>query len=175
MQYAKNAADALMPSLEDWLRSLEDKHGLSPAAHSVVQAVINDPRFASFASASELANAANVNVATITRAAQSLNFSGWPDFRQEIRARFMSKLSASDLNVVHQQETGNERPFDTAINRQIEQLVALRRRTDRQALRDVAKAIAAGRRRVIIGSGSFAAIEASLRPTALRFPMRLAT
>lgn len=103
-------------------------------------------------------NAANVNVATITRAAQSLNFSGWPDFRQEIRARFMSKLSAPDLNVVHQEETGSERPFDTAINRQIEQLVALRRRTDRQVVRDVAKAIATGRRRVIIGSGSFASI-----------------
>ncbi|CUX06838.1 MurR/RpiR family transcriptional regulator (plasmid) [Agrobacterium rosae] len=158
MQYAKNAASEFMQSLEDWLRHLDEKHELTPAAHEVVQAVINDPRHASFASAAELAMRANVNVATITRTAQSLGFSGWPDLRQEIRARFMSKLSAPEVSVVHQQETGSERPFDAALNRQIEQLTALRRRTDRQSVRDVAKTIADAKRRIVVGSGSFASI-----------------
>ncbi|CAH2783354.1 MAG: hypothetical protein CBARDCOR_3613 [uncultured Caballeronia sp.] len=74
----------------------------------------------------------------------------------------MSKLSAPELNVVHQQEAGHERPFDMAINHQIDQLIALRRRTDRQAIRNIAKAIASAKRRIIIGSGSFAAITSIL-------------
>ncbi|MBW9114577.1 MurR/RpiR family transcriptional regulator [Rhizobium cauense] len=177
MQYAKNAADDFAESLEDWLRNLDEKYGLTPAAHEVVQAVINDPRHASFASAAELAKKAEVNVATITRTAQSLGFSGWPDLRQEIRARFMSKLSAPEVSVVHQQETGNDRPFDAAVNRQIEQLTALRRRTDRQSVRDVAKIIAGAKRRIVLGSGSFESIANILahHSTLCGYRMELAT
>lgn len=177
MQYAKNAADDFAESLEDWLRNLDEKYGLTPAAHEVVQAVINDPRHASFASAAELAKKAEVNVATITRTAQSLGFSGWPDLRQEIRARFMSKLSAPEVSVVHQQETGNDRPFDAAVNRQIEQLTALRRRTDRQSVRDVAKIIAGAKRRIVLGSGSFESIASILahHSTLCGYRMELAT
>lgn len=177
MQYAKNAASEFIQSLEDWLRHLDEKHELTPAAHEVVQAVINDPRHASFASAAELAMRANVNVATITRTAQSLGFSGWPDLRQEIRARFMSKLSAPEVSVVHQQETRSERPFDAALNRQIEQLTALRRRTDRQSVRDVAKTIADAKRRIVVGSGSFASIANILshHATLCGYRMELAT
>lgn len=177
MQYAKNAADIFVESLEDWLRSLDEKHSLTPAAHEVVQAVINDPRHASFASAADLAKKANVNVATITRTAQSLGFAGWPDLRQEIRTRFMSKLSAPDVSVVHQQEAGSDRPFDAALNRQIEQLTALRRRTDRQSIRDVAKVIAGAKRRVVLGSGSFASIANILahHATLCGYRMELAT
>jgi len=177
MQYAKNTADDFAESLEDWLRNLDEKYGLTPAAHEVVQAVINDPRHASFASAAELAKKAEVNVATITRTAQSLGFSGWPDLRQEIRARFMSKLSAPEVSVVHQQETGNDRPFDAAVNRQIEQLTALRRRTDRQSVRDVAKIIAGAKRRIVLGSGSFESIASILahHSTLCGYRMELAT
>lgn len=158
MQYAKNAAGSFAESLEDWLRDIEEKCGLTPAAHEVVQSVINDPRHASFASAAELAKLSGVNVATVTRTAQSLGFSGWPDLRDEIRTRFISKLSAPDVSKVHRLETGNERPFDAALDRQITQLTALRRRTDRQSVREVAKVIAVARRRIVVGSGSFAAI-----------------
>ncbi|MDS7594238.1 MurR/RpiR family transcriptional regulator [Agrobacterium tumefaciens] len=177
MQYAKNTADTFAESLEDWLRNLDEKHSLTPAAHEVVQAVINDPRHASFASAADLAQKAEVNVATITRTAQSLGFSGWPDLRQEIRTRFMSKLSAPEVSVVHQQETGADRPFDAALNRQIEQLTALRRRTDRQSVRDVAKVIAGGKRRIVLGSGSFASIANILahHATLCGYRMELAT
>lgn len=177
MQYAKNAASSFAQPLEDWLRDLDEKHSLTPAAHEVVQAVINDPRQASFASAAELAKRANVNVATITRTAQSLGFSGWPELRQEIRTRFMSKLSAPDVSVVHQQEAGSDRPFDAALNRQLEQLSALRRRTDRQTVRDVAKVIAGAKRRVVLGSGSFASIANILahHATLCGYRMELAT
>ncbi|WP_223567565.1 MurR/RpiR family transcriptional regulator [Agrobacterium tumefaciens] len=177
MQYAKNAAGTFAESLEDWLRNLDERYSLTPAAHEVVQAVINDPRHASFASAADLAKKAEVNVATITRTAQSLGFSGWPDLRQEIRTRFMSKLSAPEVSVVHQQESGADRPFDAALNRQIEQLTALRRRTDRQSVRDVAKVIAGGRRRIVLGSGSFASIANILahHATLCGYRMELAT
>lgn len=82
--------------------------------------------------------------------------------RQEIRTRFMSKLPAPEVSVVHQQESGADRPSGAALNRQIEQLTALRRRTDRQSVRDVAKVIAGGKHRIVIGSGSFASIASVL-------------
>ncbi len=177
MQYAKNAAGDFAGTLEDWLRHLDEKFSLTPAAHEVVQAVINDPRHASFASATELAQKADVNVATITRTAQSLGFSGWPELRQEIRTRFMSKLSAPEVSVVHQQETGNERPFDAAMNRQMEQLTALRRRTDRNSVKEIAKLIAGAKRRIVVGSGSFASIANILahHATLCGYRMELAT
>lgn len=177
MQYAKNAAGTFAESLEDWLRDMDVRCSLTPAAHSVVQAVIRDPRHASFASAAELAKRAEVNVATITRTAQNLGFSGWPDLRQEVRTRFMSKLSAPEMSVVHQQESGNDRPADAALNRQLEQLSALRRRTDRQTIRDVAKVIAGAKRRIVLGSGSFASIATILahHATLCGYRMELAT
>lgn len=177
MQYTNNTAPDFEEPLEDWLRNLDEKHSLTPALHEVVQAVINDPRHASFASVADLAKKANVNVATITRTAQNLGFSGWPDLRQEIRARFMSKLSAPEVSVVHQQETANHRPFDSALTRQIEQLSALRRRTDRQTIRDIAKVITAAKRRIVVGSGSFASIASILshHATLCGYRMELAT
>lgn len=144
-------------SVEDWLRSLEQDRFLSPSGHQVLQAAISNPKLASFASATELAEAAKVNVASVTRAAQSVGYSGWPAWRQEIRARFIGTLTATELADVHKSESATE-PFGDALKRQIQQLTDVRRALDRKTLNQFARSIATANRRLIIASGSYTAI-----------------
>ena len=158
MQPAKMIAKQASGGVEDWLRRLETAGDLSRAGHDVVQALVRDPNLASYASASEIAGVAGVNVATVTRTAQSVGFSGWPQWRQEIRARYLGTLSAPELNAVHRAEAGTGQPFDDTVNRHLQQVADLRRSADRQAVRLVADGIAKAERRLIIGSGSFASI-----------------
>src|SRR6202043_2329008 len=91
MSRAKNVAEKipLTQPVEDWLRALARQHSISKGAHDVIQAAILRPEFASYASAFDLGKDAGVNTATVTRAAQALGFSGWPELRQEIRARYV--------------------------------------------------------------------------------------
>ena len=144
-------------SVEDWLRQLSGPRVLSRAVHGVLQAAIANPEFASYASAMDLAGSAGVNVATVTRAAQAVGFSGWPELRQEIRARFLGLLTASEVATVHgSHSTG--RPFDDALTRHIEALNSIRKTLDRRAVHQFAKAVATAERRMIVASGSFVAI-----------------
>ena len=144
-------------SVEDWLRHVSGTRSLSRAVHDVLQAAIGNPEFASYASAKDLAGVAGVNVATVTRAAQAVGFSGWPELRQEIRARFLGLLTASEVATVHgSHSTG--RPFDDALTRHIEALNAIRKTLDRRVVQQFATSIATARRRLIVASGSFMAV-----------------
>ncbi len=148
--------DGQLP-VEDWLRQVSGGRPVSRSTHGVLQAAITDPEFASYASAADLARVAGVNVATVTRAAQAIGFSGWPNLRQEIRARYLGLLSASEVATVHgSHSTG--RPFDDALTRHIEALNAIRKTLDRRAMQHFARALAAGERRLIVASGSFVAV-----------------
>lgn len=154
-QDAKDVSSPRVRQIEDWLRGLEETGRLSQGGHAVVQAAVQDPKFASYASAAQIAGLAQVNVATVTRTAQAVGFAGWPDWRQEIRTRYLGNLSAPELASIHEEEAKDEHPFDRALSRNIEQLAALRRRADRRAVSELAKHLAAARRRLVIGSGSF--------------------
>ncbi len=148
--------DGQLP-VEDWLRQVSGGRSLSRSTHDVLQAAISNPEIASYASAADLAKVAGVNVATVTRAAQAIGFSGWPDLRQEIRARYLGTLSAPEVATVHgSRSTG--RPFDDALSRHIEALNAIRKTLDRRAVQHFARAMAAADRRLIVASGSFVAV-----------------
>lgn len=144
-------------SVEDWLRTLAGGRTLSRAVHDVLQAAIINPELASFASSKDFGEAAGVNVATVTRAAQAFGFSGWPEWRQEIRARYLGLLTAPQVAVVHDAKSSGQ-PTDDSLNRHVAHLTSMRRSLDRQIVRDFAKAIAGANRRLIVGSGSFAAV-----------------
>lgn len=163
MKTANNFAtfDEGKAPVEDWLRALPQDTTPSRAIHAALQAVIVDPKFASYSSAGKLAERAGVNVATITRAAQSFGFSGWPEWQQEIRARYLGQLNASELAKEHEASTGTT-PFDATINKHLEHLTSLRRGVDRRLIADFAKAIATSNRRLIVASGSYAAVGRTL-------------
>ena len=155
---AKNFAQEAVGTVEDWLRLLAETPRLSPAHHKIIQSVIRNPQAASYASSSTLAAAAGLNVATVTRTAQILGFAGWPDWRQAIRTRYLGTRSAAELTRASRSDDMTGRPFDDTLNRHLQQVAGLRRSTDRQKIRACARAVADADRRIIIGSGSFAAL-----------------
>lgn len=77
-----------------WIESLMANRKLSPGTKAVLTAIAEDPEQASYCSAAQLAGAAGVNVATVVRAAQAIDFSGWSDLSTEVRNRYLSSLDA---------------------------------------------------------------------------------
>ncbi|GAA1703429.1 MurR/RpiR family transcriptional regulator [Nonomuraea bangladeshensis] len=90
--------------LEGWLRSRTPERGLRGKSAAVLELLLSQPRRASYGSAGELAQLAGVNVATVTRTAQALGFAGWPALQQELRARYLSSLSAGQVAAEHRAE-----------------------------------------------------------------------
>ncbi|AXB42945.1 MurR/RpiR family transcriptional regulator [Amycolatopsis albispora] len=141
--------------LESWLRSRLPERGLRPRSAAVLELLVSQPRRASFGSTGELAQLAGVNVATVTRTAQALGFAGWPALQQELRARYLSSLSAPQVAEEH---NGVGSPASASLRRDLDSLALLNRRFDESAIKAVAEAIAAARRTVVIADGSYAAV-----------------
>jgi DNA-binding MurR/RpiR family transcriptional regulator len=155
-QVAETDAD---DGFEAWLRDRLPPRGLRPKSAAVLEVLVSQPRRASFGSAGELAQLAGVNVATVTRTAQALGFAGWPALQQELRARYLSSLSAPQVAEEH---TGVGSPASASLRRDLDSLALLTRRFDEDVLRRVADAVAAARRTVVIAEGSYAAVGLAL-------------
>lgn len=145
--------------LEGWLRARTPGRGLRGKSAAVLEVLLSQPRRASFGSAAELAQLAGVNVATVTRTAQALGFAGWPALQQELRARYLSSLSAGQVAAEH---GGTGSPSSRSLRRDLESLALLNRRFEEPVLLTIAEAIAAARRTVIVADGSYAAVGIAL-------------
>ncbi|CCH75999.1 Transcriptional regulator [Nostocoides japonicum T1-X7] len=115
----------------------------------VVQLVAQMPQFSSYASAREVAERAGVNVSTVVRTAQQLDYSGWPDLRSAIRAAYLDSLRSA----------GAERaPDDDASARMLrkdgENLTVASAPENLTAIKSAASAISSARRVVVIASGT---------------------
>ncbi|MGC7099588.1 MurR/RpiR family transcriptional regulator [Amycolatopsis lurida] len=141
--------------LESWLRGRLPARGLRPRSAAVLELLVSQPRRASFGSTGELAQLAGVNVATVTRTAQALGFAGWPALQQELRARYLSSLSAPQVAEEH---NGVGSPASASLRRDLDSLALLNRRFDEDAIKVVAESVAAARRTVVIADGSYAAV-----------------
>ncbi|MGW0810164.1 MurR/RpiR family transcriptional regulator [Nonomuraea sp. NPDC002799] len=95
----------------------------------------------------------------MTRIAQTLGFAGWPALQQELRARYLSSLSAGQVAAEH---SGTGSPSSRSLRRDLDSLALLTRRTDETVLRTIAEAVAAARRTVIVADGSYAAVGLAL-------------
>ncbi|MBF8194021.1 MurR/RpiR family transcriptional regulator [Nonomuraea sp. K274] len=151
--------DRVTDSFEDWLRTRLSGHGLRGKAAAVIEVLVSQPMRASFGSAGELAQLAGVNVATVTRTAQALGFAGWPALRQELRARYLSSLSAGQVAA---ERSGDGTPGSRSLRRDLDSLALVNRRVDEGVLIIIAAAIAAARRTVVVADGSYAAIGLAL-------------
>ncbi|MQA08360.1 MAG: SIS domain-containing protein [Pseudonocardiaceae bacterium] len=148
-------AKGSVTTIQDWLSGRAADAALGPAASRVVEILATQPHLASYASTADLAERASVNVATVVRTSRLLGFSGWPELRLELRSRYLSSLSASQVLAEHDGVAGN--PASDAIRRDIENLETLARTVDLDAIRAVATAIHQARWTVVLGSGTFAA------------------
>jgi DNA-binding MurR/RpiR family transcriptional regulator len=76
---------------------------LGPGQRRVIDHLLGDVRYGAVISAPELARATNVSGSTVTRAAQTLGFDGYPDLQARLREQFVEgvaervEASASDL------------------------------------------------------------------------------
>jgi DNA-binding MurR/RpiR family transcriptional regulator len=136
--------------------------GRSPGrgAARVLQALAAHPRRMSYASTSEAASAAGVNVATVVRAAQLLGFSGWPALRAEVRSRYLSSLSASQVLTEHdaaRHDPAGDGPVRATLHRELANLQDLAAALDEDQIGRVARLLVDARVTLVLGSGSFAA------------------
>jgi DNA-binding MurR/RpiR family transcriptional regulator len=150
---------AAADGFEDWLRDRVPERGLRPKAAAVLEVLLSQPRRASFGSTVELAQLAGVNIATVTRTAQALGFAGWPALQQELRARYLSSLSAPQVAAEHH---GVGSPGSASLRRDLDSLAVLNRRFDESVVATIAHAIAAARRTIVIADGSYAAVGIAL-------------
>lgn len=146
---------AAADGFEDWLRGRVPERGLRPKAAAVLEVLLSQPRRASFGSTVELAQLAGVNIATVTRTAQALGFAGWPALQQELRARYLSSLSAPQVAAEH---LGVGSPGSASLRRDLDGLALLHRKLDESLVVTVAHAVARARRTVVIAAGSYAAV-----------------
>ena len=146
-------------TLRGWIDERVPPQGLGRQSGAVVEALRSQPARASYATAQELAVLAGVNVATVTRTAQSLGYAGWPPLRTEVRARYLAHLSAPE---VAEQHRAADASADAALRQDLENLSVLARGGDLEPVARLAHAVAGARRTFVLGDGSYAALATAL-------------
>lgn len=150
---AKSAAPD--DNLNTWLLSRSPAAGLTKKAAAVVEVLTTRPRLSSYSGVAEVAQLAEANVATVTRTAQALGFSGWPALQQELRARYLSSLSVTQVAAEH----GNlsDDPAAASVRRDVHDINRLASSLDETVIKTIAHAIAGSRQTLVMASGSYAA------------------
>jgi DNA-binding MurR/RpiR family transcriptional regulator len=142
-------------SLNAWLVSRSPAPGLTRKAAAVVDVLTTRPELSSYSGVAEVARLAGANVATVTRTAQVLGFSGWPALQQELRARYLSSLSATQVAAEHGKFSAE--PAAASIRRDQDGLSRLALTLDESTIKAMAVAVAGSRQTLIMASGSYAA------------------
>jgi DNA-binding MurR/RpiR family transcriptional regulator len=140
-----------------WLADLMEKGRVTPKGMTIARFVAANPRSASFTSASDVAQQVDVNVATVVRFAQSLGFSGWPEFQLHLRHRYLGSLLPSGLMRDHQPVVADS-PLEGALLRDAQNLQDALTSIDFEEGRRVAQLIADAPRTLVISSGSYSAV-----------------
>ncbi|GAA1107185.1 MurR/RpiR family transcriptional regulator [Nocardiopsis metallicus] len=141
--------------MADWIEETLARGRLGRATERVLYVLRDEPRFVSYATAAEVAGRAEVNVATVVRAAQQLGFTGWPALRVELRSRYLASLSAGEVLAEH---SGSDvDPVRAAVRSDRENLRLLERTLEPERVRAIAAAIHGARSTLVLGSGTFAA------------------
>lgn len=138
-----------------WVRSRLGDKAPGRATLKVLRALAVHPRRMSFASAAQAAALADVNAATVVRAAQLLGYSGWPPLRSEMRSRYLSSLSAAQ--VLNEHSPTGDGPAAGTLRRELANLQDLALLLDEEQLGRVARIVDQARVTLVLGSGSFAA------------------
>lgn len=139
--------------IADWLHQLTSPRKLSKKIEMVLRSLEAHPRLASYGTVREVAQKADVSVSTITRTAQALDFTGWPQFQEELRAVYISSLSAAEI--IQHRRHGQERPSYAWLSRDFDNMGNFLRSVDTDKLVRVAQAIAGARRTFVVGLGSY--------------------
>lgn len=152
---ADDAAIKDTDSVDYWLRSLLPGKDLGGSVQQVFSLMTTHPAKASFAPAAELAELAGTSVSSVTRLAQRLGYSGWPDLQRDLRARYLAHLSMLQVSESH--STG-ESPFRASLRQDADSLATALRHVDEQRITRIADVLAASENIYVTAQGSFSAV-----------------
>ncbi len=137
-------------TVDGMLAARAGRANLGSQADRVVQLLTQMPQFGSYASAREVAERAGVNVSTVVRTAQQLDFDGWSDLRTALRAEYLDSLVATDPK---NRDLSND-VAARMLRQDTANLAAVASPTNLSAINNIAEAIRAARRTVVITTGS---------------------
>lgn len=155
----RDVAVAESGGLPRWLQSRLPGRGVGVQSSAVLATIASQPSRASYGTAAELASLSGVSVATVTRTAQRLGFDGWPQLQHELRARYLSHLSAPQVAERHAElEVG----ANFALQRDVDGLALVTRSMVVSQITTVAAAMGSARRTYVVADGSYAALALAL-------------
>lgn len=137
-----------------WFEGLMLGRKASPGIDAVLNILRTDAGRASFMSTQDLASRANVNVATVVRAAQFLGFSGWSSLKAELRHRYLASLTAEKL--LAERSVAPSGPAGTSIATDMQNIARLSQTMRREQLVRAAAVIGAAERTIVLATGSYA-------------------
>ncbi|WP_218221009.1 MurR/RpiR family transcriptional regulator [Nesterenkonia sp. Act20] len=145
-------------SVSTWVDKLVDGRSPSPALARVVAVLRADPELCAFATTQQLATVARVNIGTVTRTAQFLGFSGWPDLILDYRGRYLATLTAD--RILSASSSGVQGL--ASIMEDVRALELLSETLDESLINAGAELIGRSRRAVVLATGIYAGPAAQL-------------
>lgn len=112
-----------------------------------------------FSTVDELARASGVSQATIVRFAQALGFKGYPDFQKEVRRLVRAELKGTER---FQLSPAAASPIDLVVQKELENLGALRDGFDVRAFRQALKMLRGASEVMVAGARASAPLAAHL-------------
>lgn len=144
-----------MAQIAEWLDGLALSRKASPGIEAVLTIVRTDAGRASFMSTKELASRADVNVATVVRAAQFLGFSGWSALKSELRHRYLASLTAERL--VSEHASSATGIAGSSLTNDARNVARLADSISSEQVRRAAAILASAERTIVLSTGSYAA------------------
>ena len=144
-----------MLQISDWFEGLMLGRKASPGTDAVLNILRTDAGRASFMSTQDLASRANVNVATVVRAAQFLGFSGWSSLKSELRHRYLASLTAEKLLV--ERSVPPSGPAGASMTTDVQNMARLAHTMRPEQLARAAAILGAAERTIVLATGSYAA------------------
>jgi DNA-binding MurR/RpiR family transcriptional regulator len=142
-----------MQQISDWFEGLALGRKPSPGIDAVLSILRSDAGRASFMSTQDVASRADVNVATVVRAAQFLGFSGWSALKSELRHRYLASLTADKLIT----ERASSGLADNSLSNDVRNMARLADSIDPGQVARVAAILGSARRTIVLSTGSYAA------------------
>lgn len=144
-----------MQNITEWLDGLVMGRKTSPGIEATLNVLRLDAGTASFMSTQDLAARADVNVATVVRAAQFLGFSGWSALRSELRHRYLASRRAD--NLVGERAPAGSSPAGASLSNDAHNMSRLTSSVDPAQIERVAAIVAGACRTIVLSTGSYAA------------------
>ena len=142
--------------LSRWIDGLVAERRVPQATCRIIEVLRRNPQVAAFSTVQAMSELAEVNIATVTRAAQFLGFRGWPDFILDYRGHYLAQLGA-DTVLAPAPAVGAESGPRFSVQQDVRALQSLAESLDEERVAAAAERLAASRRTVVLATGTYLA------------------